>query len=116
MPTPRSGESESDFVSRCIPIVIEEGTAADGSQANAICHSMYQNKENEKMGKILDIHDDIQEDNPTRLQGVHTTGQPLGYDKPEGVLSGQEEEITVPEGQRTPRSDDQDLDELFPVK
>lgn len=41
MPTPRVDESEKDFVSRCIPVVINDGTAADGSQAAAICHSMW---------------------------------------------------------------------------
>lgn len=41
MPKPSSGESEDDFVSRCIPIVIREGTAKDGAQGAAICHSIY---------------------------------------------------------------------------
>lgn len=40
MPTPNPGESRDDFVSRCIPIVIEEGTPED--QAQAICFSMYE--------------------------------------------------------------------------
>jgi hypothetical protein len=42
MPTPRNKETEDKFVGRCIPIVIAEGTAKDGAQAAAICHSMYQ--------------------------------------------------------------------------
>lgn len=42
MPTPRNNEREDSFVERCIPIVIQEGTAKDGAQASAICHSMYQ--------------------------------------------------------------------------
>lgn len=57
MPTPRKGEGESSFVNRCVPIVIEEGTAKDGAQGAAICHSMYrqwkkkQNKgDNEAIG------------------------------------------------------------------
>jgi hypothetical protein len=55
MPDPREGESEKDFVKRCIPIVIAEGTAEDGSQAEAICHSMYQQKKGKsKMNKITD--------------------------------------------------------------
>jgi hypothetical protein len=41
MPSPKSGESEDDFVERCIPMVVEEGTAEDGKQAAAICHSMF---------------------------------------------------------------------------
>jgi len=41
MPTPESGEKQDDYISRCIPIVIHEGTAKDPSQAAAICHSMW---------------------------------------------------------------------------
>lgn len=41
MPSVKKGESESDYVSRCIPIVMHEGTTKDNSQAAAICHSKY---------------------------------------------------------------------------
>lgn len=41
MPTPKKGESEADFVKRCIPIVLDDETAKDGKQAAAICHSMW---------------------------------------------------------------------------
>ena len=41
MPTPREGETEAEFVERCIPEVIDDGTAEDGQQAAAVCHSMY---------------------------------------------------------------------------
>jgi hypothetical protein len=46
MPKPKDGESEKDFVSRCIPIVMDEGTAKDNKQAAAICYSKYE--ENKK--------------------------------------------------------------------
>ena len=42
MPDVKPGESRKDFVSRCVPIVIEEGTAKDGEQAAAVCHSMWE--------------------------------------------------------------------------
>ena len=41
MPTPNKGETEVDFVNRCIPIVIADKTAKDGAQGAAICHSIY---------------------------------------------------------------------------
>ena len=44
MPKPKDGESEDDFVSRCIPMVMNEGSAEDNSQAAAMCHSMYSGK------------------------------------------------------------------------
>jgi len=41
MPVPKEGESRSDFISRCIPFVIHEGTTKDPKQAAAICHSIW---------------------------------------------------------------------------
>jgi hypothetical protein len=52
MPKPRNGESEKDFVARCIPIVMREGTAKDNKQASAICFSMYQNKDKKSMDAL----------------------------------------------------------------
>ncbi len=50
MPTPTEGESQDDYISRCIPMVMEEGTAKDAEQAAAICHSMWeQHMEGRKM-------------------------------------------------------------------
>ena len=44
MPTPNKGETEQEFVSRCIPIVLRDGTAKDQKQAAAICYSMFRNE------------------------------------------------------------------------
>ena len=41
MPTPNKGESEDEFVDRCIPVIIEEGTTDDPDQAAAICHTIW---------------------------------------------------------------------------
>ena len=49
MPKPRPKETEEKFVERCIPVVITEGTAKDGSQAAAICHSIYQQHKKQAM-------------------------------------------------------------------
>ena len=40
MPKPGKNESQKDFVNRCIPIVMDEGTAKDNKQATAICFLM----------------------------------------------------------------------------
>lgn len=40
-PIPNKREPEKKFISRCIPIVINEGTTKDPSQAAAICHSIF---------------------------------------------------------------------------
>lgn len=42
MPTPRAGESESAWMERCVPKLIEEGN--DEEQAVAICTSMYEER------------------------------------------------------------------------
>ena len=47
MPTPNEGESQKDFVSRCIPIVLEDGTAEDNDQAVAVCNSMWEQDQEE---------------------------------------------------------------------
>jgi len=41
MPTPNEGETRDQFVKRCVPIVINDGTAKDGKQAVAVCQSMF---------------------------------------------------------------------------
>ena len=48
MPTPNAGESEKDYISRCIPVVLKEGTAKDNKQAAAICYSMWRRKDEKK--------------------------------------------------------------------
>jgi len=53
MPTPNEDESRDDFVSRCIPIVLGDGTAEDQDQAVAICNSMWE-EANKEQGKMSD--------------------------------------------------------------
>lgn len=47
MPKPGKNESQKDFVSRCIPIVLDEGTAKDQKQAAAICYSLWREAKKE---------------------------------------------------------------------
>jgi hypothetical protein len=48
MPTPREGETRQKFIQRCIPQVIRDGTAEDGTQGAAVCQSIWrQNKRGE---------------------------------------------------------------------
>jgi hypothetical protein len=48
MPKPKKDEKEKDFISRCIPIVMDEGTAEDNKQAAAVCYSMWRESKKEK--------------------------------------------------------------------
>ena len=47
MPTPQENETQEEFIERCIPIVIEEGTAEDSEQAAAVCYSMWREAKGE---------------------------------------------------------------------
>jgi len=42
MPTPGDNETKDEFIERCIPIVLDDGTAKDNKQAFAICNSMWE--------------------------------------------------------------------------
>lgn len=42
MPKPKSNETHDEFIERCIPIVIDEGTAEDNEQAVAYCESIWE--------------------------------------------------------------------------
>lgn len=41
MPKPIPGQSQDDFISECIPQVLQDGTAETQEQAIAICYSMW---------------------------------------------------------------------------
>lgn len=55
MPKPEKDETENEFVQRCIPIVIKEGTAENPDQAAAICHSMWREHKKEKSSEAKEM-------------------------------------------------------------
>lgn len=77
MPTPRAGESEADYVKRCIPMVIEEGTAENGAQAAAICHSMYQQRNNADQIELLLSANEAYQVRHVTYEGRHTMVVPV---------------------------------------
>ncbi len=88
MPTPNKDEKKKDFIDRCIPIVIADGTAKDGSQANAICNSIWDEskKKKEKKSKEDSMYIKIDEMErrclPTaelRIDDKETTPKIIGY-------------------------------------
>ena len=52
MPKPKKGESQKEYIGRCIPILIEEGRKQD--QAVAICYSMWRNRNKKKKGSTFE--------------------------------------------------------------
>ncbi len=48
MPVPRKNEKKEDFINRCIPYVIHEGTTKDPKQATAICNSIWRKSKKKK--------------------------------------------------------------------
>jgi hypothetical protein len=55
MPTPGPNEKQDDFVSRCIPIVLRDGTAKDQAQAAAVCNSMWQQAQKASTNEVLEL-------------------------------------------------------------
>lgn len=64
MPTPTPNETEEQFIERCIPIVIQDGTAQSPEQAYAVCSSMYEQDKIQQffneLGALLDSQKAIQ--------------------------------------------------------
>lgn len=48
MPTPQQDETQEEFIARCIPAVLDEGTAEDQEQAAAICYSYWREAMSDK--------------------------------------------------------------------
>ena len=73
MPTPTPGESEDDFMARCIPKVLAEGIAVDASQASAICASYWDNRGQDMQYERRDITVPVEvrelDDGTTRMVG-----------------------------------------------
>ena len=65
MPEPKEGETQKEFVARCIPIVMEDGTADKPPQAVAVCNSMWEKAQEGKAAA-----DDIIEQWEERAKGM----------------------------------------------
>lgn len=84
MPTPNPNESHDEFIERCIPIVMDEGTAENTEQASAICESYWE--ESKKMThKHLDIG--------LRVKEANEDGTFSGYGSVFGNEDGMKEVI-----------------------
>jgi len=63
MPYPKEGESKENYISRCIPYMMKEGTAKDNKQAAAICYSMWEKNKNESItNKIANFLNEAEEE------------------------------------------------------
>ena len=81
MPTPKKDESREDFIKRCIPEVLKDGTAKDGSQGNAVCNSIWKDKKNIGDSKMADGKPiNTQDDQRKKLRISPVNGKcPEGY-------------------------------------
>ncbi len=48
MPTPNPNETQSKFISRCVPIVMQEAGTKDREHAVAKCYGIWQQSKKEK--------------------------------------------------------------------
>jgi HK97 family phage prohead protease len=81
MPTPKpSDETKDEWMDRCIPLVLDDGTAEDSEQAVAICSSMWEQATksgDDKMERAYSILHVKQTDEEHRIiSGVATTPTP----------------------------------------
>ena len=61
MPTPNKGEKQKDYISRCIPMVMKEGTAKDQKQAAAVCFSMWKQHKSKHKSRATEIMEEVAE-------------------------------------------------------
>src|SRR5215831_5983240 len=77
MPTPGKNETHDDFIARCIPIVIHDGTAQDGKQGYAVCESLWSkramNKPMEKIRAYSILSVKRVSDELRKIEGMATT-------------------------------------------
>lgn len=59
MPTPNKGENRKDYIKRCVPYVIDEGTAANPKQAVAVCHSLWKQHRNKRTSRASELIDEV---------------------------------------------------------
>jgi len=59
VPEPKEGETQKEFVARCIPVVMEDGTADKPPQAVAVCNSMWEKAQEGKAITLLDTGEPI---------------------------------------------------------
>ena len=64
----KSGESEQEFVSRCIPIEIGYGKSAD--VASGICYSIYQNRNMTTQQRVNQKFKNIADKREMELEGA----------------------------------------------
>ncbi len=73
MPNPQPGESQQQFVDRCVPIVLADGTAEDSDQAVAVCNQMWDGRSKQgfrlEYRNTLPVAVETREDGPSRLVG-----------------------------------------------
>jgi len=73
MPNVKPGESRKDFVGRCIPVVLEDGTAKDQDQAVAICSEMWRDRAKMLAMKVTKVQ--RLDNGRTRWQARANTGE-----------------------------------------
>lgn len=96
MPTPGQNETQDEFISRCIPIVLDEGTAENPEQAAAVCFSLWENRGNKEMEyaySLLETKDIHEDDEYIRIKGIASTPTP---DRSKDIVEPMGAKFTTP--------------------
>lgn len=76
MPTPEPGETETDFMDRCVPMVMDDGSADSEDQAVAMCSSMWE-QDKAMTGRAYSIlHIKSFNDEQRIIEGIASTPTP----------------------------------------
>lgn len=106
MPDPQEGETRDDFISRCIPIVLDDGTASDQEQAVSVCSGMW---DQAKKGIEIVFDDALISfgDEVKTLDNGHLGGYLVRFSSPDdpdltGDFFTKDTDFRIADGQKTP--------------
>jgi hypothetical protein len=72
---PSEGETKDDFLARCIPAVMKDGSANDTDQAVAMCYSMWENRT--EMAEHIKMTDMTEDDEHQWLEYLNSKGETI---------------------------------------
>ena len=85
MPQPRKGESEKEFINRCIPYVSKEHGDWDNDKVIAVCYSLWKNRDkHDEQRELFNLDDGyidckIGDNNCFTFITVHFSGVTLNF-------------------------------------
>jgi hypothetical protein len=93
MPDPKPGESQEDFLDRCIPMVMDDETAETNDQAVAICMDMFQSETATEVADTTTTTEDIQSEKVDDVAAEDVKDKPAEEKRSESMKALSEEQV-----------------------